>query len=128
MGYGLNSFLDHDTPAQLLARLLIGSEGTLGFVAEAVLRTVAALLVEWRHPDPEALSAQPCKTEPTGNAPPVGSGSWPWPPTDHRYWPDQSSSGRAASECRQSGMSVSVIVFRMPGFWPRDDSAATRRA
>jgi D-lactate dehydrogenase len=120
MGYGLNSFLDHDTPAQLLARLLIGSEGTLGFVAEAVLRTVAAprhastgllvfttlreamtampgivaldpaavelldaealrvaradpgaedglralplqghaaLLVEWRHPDPEALSA-----------------------------------------------------------------------
>ena len=40
MGYGLNAFLDYDTPAQLLAHLLIGSEGTLGFVAEAVLRTV----------------------------------------------------------------------------------------
>lgn len=40
MGYGLNSFLDHDTPAQLLAHLVIGSEGTLGFVAEAVFRTV----------------------------------------------------------------------------------------
>lgn len=40
MGYGLNAFLDHDTPAQLLAHLLIGSEGTLGFVAEAVFRTV----------------------------------------------------------------------------------------
>ncbi|MBT2235476.1 FAD-binding and (Fe-S)-binding domain-containing protein [Nonomuraea sp. NEAU-A123] len=42
MGYGLNSFLDHDSPAQILAHLVIGSEGTLGFVAEAVLRTVAA--------------------------------------------------------------------------------------
>lgn len=42
MGYGLNSFLDHDSPAQILAHLLIGSEGTLGFVAEAVFRTVPA--------------------------------------------------------------------------------------
>ncbi|NUR92068.1 MAG: FAD-binding oxidoreductase, partial [Nonomuraea sp.] len=40
MGYGLNSLLDHDSPAQILAHLAIGSEGTLGFVAEAVLRTV----------------------------------------------------------------------------------------
>ncbi|MEU0559004.1 FAD-binding and (Fe-S)-binding domain-containing protein [Dactylosporangium sp. NPDC006015] len=40
MGYGLNSFLDHDTPVQILAHLIIGSEGTLGFVAEAVFRTV----------------------------------------------------------------------------------------
>ncbi|MEV4392897.1 FAD-binding and (Fe-S)-binding domain-containing protein [Nonomuraea sp. NPDC049607] len=42
MGYGLNSFLDHDGPAQILAHLVIGSEGTLGFVAEAVFRTVPA--------------------------------------------------------------------------------------
>ncbi|MHA7263533.1 FAD-binding and (Fe-S)-binding domain-containing protein [Arthrobacter sp. TMN-37] len=40
MGYGLNSLLDFDTPAQLLAHLIVGSEGTLGFVAEAVFRTV----------------------------------------------------------------------------------------
>ena len=40
MGYGLNSFLDHDSPAQILAHLAVGSEGTLAFVAEAVLRTV----------------------------------------------------------------------------------------
>lgn len=39
-GYSLNAFLDHDAPAQILARLMIGSEGTLGFVAEATLRTV----------------------------------------------------------------------------------------
>ncbi|MEV4250377.1 FAD-binding and (Fe-S)-binding domain-containing protein [Streptosporangium canum] len=42
MGYGLNSFLDHHSPAQILAHLVIGSEGTLGFIAEAVLRTVPA--------------------------------------------------------------------------------------
>ncbi len=40
MGYGLNSFLDHDRPVKILEHLMIGSEGTLGFVAEAVFRTV----------------------------------------------------------------------------------------
>ncbi|MBM7767030.1 FAD-binding and (Fe-S)-binding domain-containing protein [Glutamicibacter nicotianae] len=40
MGYGINAFLDYDTPAELLAHLIIGSEGTLAFVAEAVFRTV----------------------------------------------------------------------------------------
>ncbi len=40
MGYGINSFLDHDSPAELLAHLIIGSEGTLAFVAEAIFRTV----------------------------------------------------------------------------------------
>ena len=41
MGYGLNSFLDHDRPVKILEHLMIGSEGTLGFVAAAVFRTVA---------------------------------------------------------------------------------------
>lgn len=40
MGYGLNSFLDHDSAVQVLAHLMVGSEGTLGFVAEATFRTV----------------------------------------------------------------------------------------
>ncbi|WP_040161336.1 FAD-binding and (Fe-S)-binding domain-containing protein [Nigerium massiliense] len=40
MGYGLNSFLDHDSPVKILEHLMVGSEGTLGFVAEAVFRTV----------------------------------------------------------------------------------------
>ena len=43
MGYGLNALLDHDEPAEVLARLLVGSEGTLGFVASAVFRTVEVL-------------------------------------------------------------------------------------
>ncbi|MBM2614699.1 FAD-binding oxidoreductase [Actinoplanes sp. LDG1-06] len=40
MGYGLNALLDHDRPADILTRLLVGSEGTLGFLASIVMRTV----------------------------------------------------------------------------------------
>ena len=40
MGYGLNSFLDFDTSVDILTHLLVGSEGTLGFIASAVFRTV----------------------------------------------------------------------------------------
>ncbi|AZI56977.1 FAD-binding oxidoreductase [Nakamurella antarctica] len=43
MGYGLNSFLDYDTPAQILAHLVVGSEGTLAFIASVVMRTVPLL-------------------------------------------------------------------------------------
>ncbi|HEX9228424.1 MAG TPA: FAD-binding and (Fe-S)-binding domain-containing protein, partial [Arthrobacter sp.] len=42
MGYGLNAFLDFETPADILEHLMIGSEGTLGFIAEATFRTVEA--------------------------------------------------------------------------------------
>lgn len=40
MGYALNAFLDFDTPEQILTHLIIGSEGTLAFISEAVLRTL----------------------------------------------------------------------------------------
>ena len=39
-GYSMNAFLDADTPVQILRLLMIGSEGTLGFIAEAVFDTV----------------------------------------------------------------------------------------
>ncbi|WP_082805691.1 FAD-binding and (Fe-S)-binding domain-containing protein [Pseudoclavibacter helvolus] len=40
MGYAVNAFLDFESPVQLLAHLIIGSEGTLAFVAEATYRCV----------------------------------------------------------------------------------------
>ena len=40
MGYSVNAFIDFDSPIDILAHLMIGSEGTLGFMASAVLRTV----------------------------------------------------------------------------------------
>ncbi len=43
MGYGLNSLLDHTRPVDILEHLVVGSEGTLGFVASVTLRTVPLL-------------------------------------------------------------------------------------
>lgn len=40
MGYGINALLDFETPADVLAHLIVGSEGTLAFVSSAVFRTV----------------------------------------------------------------------------------------
>ena len=44
-GYSLNAFVDYDRPADILAHLVVGSEGTLAFLAEVTYRTV---------PDPPA--------------------------------------------------------------------------
>ncbi|HEX7365696.1 MAG TPA: FAD-binding and (Fe-S)-binding domain-containing protein, partial [Pelobium sp.] len=40
VGYAVNAFLDYTEPLDILAHLFIGAEGTLGFIAEAVLHTV----------------------------------------------------------------------------------------
>ena len=39
-GYSLNAFIDYSSPLEILAHLLVGAEGTLGFIAEVVLRTL----------------------------------------------------------------------------------------
>ncbi len=39
-GYQLQALLDFEQPSDILARLMVGSQGTLGFVARATLRTV----------------------------------------------------------------------------------------
>jgi D-lactate dehydrogenase len=39
-GYSINALLDYSEPLEILSHLLIGSEGTLGFIAEAVLHTL----------------------------------------------------------------------------------------
>lgn len=40
VGYCINAFIDYDSPLDILAHLLIGAEGTLAFIASAVLRTI----------------------------------------------------------------------------------------
>jgi len=40
MGYGINSLLDFETPLEIARHLMIGSEGTLGFVTSATFRTI----------------------------------------------------------------------------------------
>jgi D-lactate dehydrogenase len=44
-GYSLNAFLDYERAADILVHLLVGSQGTLGFIADVTLRAV---------PDPPA--------------------------------------------------------------------------
>ncbi|MBU3679032.1 MAG: FAD-binding oxidoreductase [Candidatus Kapabacteria bacterium] len=41
IGYSLNALVDEDEPARIIARLLVGSEGTLGFIEHVTLRTVS---------------------------------------------------------------------------------------
>ncbi len=40
VGYSLNAFLDFEHPLDILAHLLVGAEGTLAFISEAVMNTV----------------------------------------------------------------------------------------
>lgn len=39
-GYSINSFLDFEDPIKILERLMIGSEGTLGFISNVTLQSV----------------------------------------------------------------------------------------
>src|SRR3954452_7232696 len=53
-GYRLCAFLDADEPVEIFQRLLIGSEGALGFIAEAVMETVplpSKTTISWLHFD-----------------------------------------------------------------------------
>ncbi|HEX2015399.1 MAG TPA: FAD-binding and (Fe-S)-binding domain-containing protein, partial [Solirubrobacteraceae bacterium] len=52
VGYRLCAFLDADEPLEIFRRLLVGSEGTLAFIAEAVFDTVPrprVTTVSWLH-------------------------------------------------------------------------------
>jgi D-lactate dehydrogenase len=43
MGYGINSLVDFNTPIDIFTHLLVGSEGTLAFIAEATFETIPVL-------------------------------------------------------------------------------------
>lgn len=53
-GYSLNALVDFptDDPIEIIKRLMIGSEGTLGFVSQATYNTVP----EWPHKVRTAVS------------------------------------------------------------------------
>ncbi len=62
MGYRLCAFLDADTPLEIFRRLLVGSEGTLAFIADATYETVpvpAMTTVAWIHFPSIAAAAEP---------------------------------------------------------------------
>jgi D-lactate dehydrogenase len=42
-GYGLNSFIDYTDPIDIILHLLVGSEGTLAFISEAIFKTIPDL-------------------------------------------------------------------------------------
>jgi D-lactate dehydrogenase len=61
-GYRLCAFLDADEPLEIFRRLLVGSEGTLGFIAEAVYETVPLpprTALSWIHFDSIAAATAP---------------------------------------------------------------------
>ena len=61
-GYRLCAFLDEDDPVQIFRRLLIGSEGTLGFIAGVVFETVplpSKTTVSWLHFDGIESATEP---------------------------------------------------------------------
>ena len=40
IGYTVNSFVDHEDPIEILMHLMVGSEGTLGFIHEVLMETI----------------------------------------------------------------------------------------
>jgi D-lactate dehydrogenase len=61
-GYRLCAFLDEDEPVEIFRRLLVGSEGTLAFLAEAVFETVplpSVTTTSWLHFDSIDSAAEP---------------------------------------------------------------------
>lgn len=95
-GYRLCAFLDADEPLEIFRRLIVGSEGTLAFVAEAVFETVplgrhtTLALVHYEDIDtavaavPELVAAGATATE-LMVAPTLIAAAWNMPGTPERW-------------------------------------------
>ena len=73
-GYGLNAFVDFHDPIDILAHLIVGSEGTLAFISEVTFRTVeehahrASALMLFSGLEEAALATQRLKGGPVAAA------------------------------------------------------------
>jgi D-lactate dehydrogenase len=95
-GYRLCALLDADTPLEIFRRLVVGSEGTLAFIAEAVMRTrpePAHTTLAWAHfanidaaaaAVPELVAAGARATELLG-APALIAAAWNMPGTPEHW-------------------------------------------
>lgn len=123
MGYGLNSFLDHDSAAEVLAHLMVGSEGTLGFVAEARFRTVPV------HPyAATGLLVFPTLAQATAALPDLGRGGPGHRRAAGRDQPAGRAAGPAGRRCpaRPGGRGAHRTVGGVPGTVGRGAGRAGR--
>ena len=73
VGYSLNAFLNNALPARILQKLVVGSEGTLAFIASATFRTMPVprhRAVAWQMMDLWTGCAGKSRRETRGASPP----------------------------------------------------------
>ena len=58
-GYSLNALVDFHDPVDILAHLMIGSEGTLGFISEITYRTVEEHAAQGERADAVRRTSRP---------------------------------------------------------------------